>query len=55
MNRFDSPPNHEKRPLYEGHPSSGLHIDTAEKKFFCILVTDLPRGHPFGGGDLRHN
>ena len=34
VNRFDSHPNHENRPLYKGLPHQGLFRGTAGREFF---------------------
>ncbi len=55
MNLFGSPPNHENRTVYEETPLQGLFRGTAGREsFFKFLVTNPPRGRPFGkGGNHR--
>jgi hypothetical protein len=54
MNRFDSPPNNEKCPLYEGPPYQGFTYHGG-KEVFLHFVTDLPLGHPVRSGGIPHN
>jgi len=54
MNRFNSHQSHENHPLYQGPPPHGLSGARRAGSFF-ELVTDPPRGRPFGGGGIHRN
>jgi hypothetical protein len=53
MNRFGSHPIHENRPLYEEPPLKVSLSHGRQGVFFEFLVTEPPRGRPFGGGGIH--
>ena len=52
MNRFGSHPIQENRAIYEGPQPQGFS-DARRAGVFLYLVTDPPRGRPFGGGGFH--
>jgi len=48
----ESHQNHENRNLYEGLPPQGLS-EARRAGVFLYLVTEPPRGRPFGGGGIH--
>ena len=48
----ESHQNHENRNLYEGLTPQGLS-EARRAGVFLYLVTDPPRGRPFGGGGIH--
>jgi len=52
MNRFGLHQNHENHTIYDGPPPQGLSEARWAGSFFEFLVTDSPRGRPFGAAAI---